>query len=34
MKVKYLLIVKRIPNALWNEAKLLILPSEKPNNTI
>ena len=34
MKVKYLPTVKRIRDALWNEAKLLILPSEKPNNFI
>jgi len=34
MKVKYLPTVKRIRDALWNEAKLLILPSGKPNNTI
>jgi hypothetical protein len=27
-KIKYLLTVKRIPDALWNEAKLLILPLE------
>jgi hypothetical protein len=33
-KVKYLLTVKRIPDALWNEARLLILPREKPNNFI
>ena len=32
-RVKYLPTVKRIPDALWNEISL-ILPSEKPNNTI
>jgi len=34
MKVKYLPTVKKIPDALSNEARLLILPSEKPNNFI
>ena len=34
MKVKYLLTVKKIPDALWNEARLLITPSEKSNNSI
>jgi hypothetical protein len=34
MKVKYLLTVKKIPDALWNEARLLITPSEKSNNFI
>jgi hypothetical protein len=33
-KVKYLLTVKKIPDALWNEARLLILPGEKSNNSI
>ena len=33
-KVKYLPTVKRIPDALWNEARLLILPREKSNNFI
>jgi hypothetical protein len=33
-KVKYLPTVKRIPDALWNEARLLILPSEKQDNII
>ena len=33
-KVKYLPAVKRIPDALWNEARLLILPSEKQDNII
>jgi len=32
-RVKYLPTVKRIPDELWDEIKL-ILPSEKPNNTI
>jgi transposase len=32
-KVKYLSTIKRIPDALGNEIRL-ILPSEKPNNTI
>ena len=34
MKVKYLLTVKKIPDALWNEARLLILPREKLSNSI
>ena len=33
-KVKYFPTVKRIPDALWNEARLLILPLEKSNNFI
>ena len=33
-KVKYFPTVKRIPEALWNEARLLITPSEKSNNSI
>jgi hypothetical protein len=33
-KVEYLPTVKRIPDALWNEARLLIFPSEKSNNSI
>jgi hypothetical protein len=33
-KVKYLPTVKRIPDALWNEVRLLILPSEKQDNII
>jgi transposase len=32
-RAKYLPTVKRIPDELWDEIKL-ILPSEKPNNTI
>jgi putative transposase len=32
-RVKYLPIIKRIPDQLWNEIRL-VLPSEKPNNTI
>ena len=32
-RVKYLPTVKRMPDELWDEIKL-ILPSEKPNNTI
>jgi transposase len=32
-RVKYLPTIKRIPDALWSEISL-ILPSEKPNNTI
>ena len=32
-KVKYLPAIKRIPDQLWNEIRL-ILPLEKPNNTI
>ena len=32
-KVKYLPTVKRIPDELWDEIRL-ILPPEKPNNTI
>jgi transposase len=32
-KVKYLPTIKRIPDQLWDEISL-ILPSEKPNNTI
>lgn len=32
-RVKYLPTIKRIPDPLWNEISL-ILPSEKPNNTI
>jgi len=34
MKVKYLPTVKKIPDALWNEARLLITPSGKSNNSI
>jgi hypothetical protein len=33
-KVEYLPAVEKIPDALWNEARLLITPSEKSNNTI
>ena len=33
-KIKYLLTVKKIPDALWNEARLLITPSENSNNSI
>ena len=32
-RVKYLPIVKRIPDELWDEIRL-ILPSEKPYNTV
>ena len=32
-RVKYLPIVKRIPDELWDEIRL-ILPSEKPDNTV
>ena len=32
-RIKYLPTVKRIPDELWDEIRL-ILPSEKPNNTI
>ena len=32
-RVKYLPTVKRIPDELWNEIRM-ILPSEKPSNTI
>ena len=32
-RVKYLPTIKRIPDQLWNEIRL-VLPSEKPNNTI
>jgi len=32
-RVKYLPTVKRIPDELWDEIRL-ILPSEKPTNTI
>jgi transposase len=32
-KLKYLPTVRKIPDDLWDEIKLL-LPSEKPNNTI
>ena len=32
-KLKYLPTIRKIPNDLWDEIKLL-LPSEKPNNTI
>ena len=32
-RVKYLPTIKRIPDELWDEISL-ILPSEKPNNTI
>jgi transposase len=32
-RVKYLPTIKRIPDLLWNEISL-VLPSEKPNNTI
>ncbi|MGC2596898.1 MAG: transposase, partial [Nitrososphaeraceae archaeon] len=32
-RVKYLPIVKRVSDELWDEIRL-ILPSEKPNNTI
>jgi putative transposase len=31
-KLKYLPTIRKIPNDLWDEIKLL-LPSEKPNNT-
>ena len=34
MKVKYFPTVKRIPDALWNEARLLISSNRKPNNSI
>jgi hypothetical protein len=33
-KVKYLPTVKRISDVLWNGTRLLLLPSEKPNNSI
>jgi len=33
-KVEYFLTVKRIPDALWNEAKLLISSNRKLNNSI
>ena len=33
-KVKYLPTVKRISDVLWNGARLLLLPSEIPNNSI
>jgi hypothetical protein len=33
-KIKYLPTVKRIPDALWNEARLLISSNRKPNNSI
>ena len=33
-KVKYFPTVKRIPEALWNEARLLILPPAKSNNSV
>jgi len=32
-RVKYLPTIKRIPDQLWNEIRL-VLPSEKPDNTI
>ena len=32
-RVKYLPTIKRIPDQLWNEIRL-VLPSEKPNNAI
>ena len=32
-RVKYLPTVRKIPDELWDEIRL-ILPSEKPNNTI
>ena len=32
-RAKYLPTIKRIPDLLWNEISL-VLPSEKPNNTI
>ena len=32
-RIKYLPTVKRIPNELWDEQRL-ILPPEKPTNTI
>ena len=32
-RIKYLPTVKRIPDELWDEVRL-ILPSEKPTNTI
>jgi hypothetical protein len=32
-RVKYLPTIKRIPDPLWNEIKM-ILPPEKPTNTI
>jgi transposase len=32
-RVKYLPTIKRVPDELWDEIRL-ILPSEKPNNTI
>ncbi|MGB6628671.1 MAG: transposase, partial [Nitrososphaeraceae archaeon] len=32
-KLKYLPTIRKIPNDLWDEIKLL-LPSEKPNTTI
>ena len=32
-KVKHLSTIRKIPDKLWNEIKI-ILPSEKPNNTI
>jgi hypothetical protein len=33
-KIKSLLTVKKIPDVLCNEARLLITPSEKSNNSI
>jgi hypothetical protein len=32
-RIKYLPTIRKIPDELWNEIKLL-LPSEKPNDTI
>ena len=32
-RVKHLSTIRKIPDELWNEIKI-ILPSEKPNNTI
>jgi transposase len=32
-RVKYLTTIKRIPDQLWNEIRL-VLPLEKSNNTI
>jgi hypothetical protein len=32
-RIKYLPIIKKIPDELWNEIKLM-LPPEEPNDTI
>jgi transposase len=34
MRVKRLPTIRNIPNDLWDEIKLIILPSEKANNTV